>query len=107
VWAPDAIGSVLFLVASGIALAPQVRARRHGHARDRSWAIAALNMLGSVFFGLSAIGAYTLPSTDQLLSVSWSNWGTFLGAICFLWGAVLLLPRHGEHADATRSAAAS
>jgi hypothetical protein len=64
-------------------------------------------MLGSVFFGLSAIGAYTVPSTNQLLSVSWSNWGTFLGAVCFLWGAALLLPRRGERADATRSAAAS
>jgi hypothetical protein len=93
VWRPDAIGSVLFLVASTIALAPEVRQRRHGHARGRSWAIAALNMLGSVFFGLSAIGAYVSPTTGDLLNVRWSNGGTLLGALCFLAGALLLLPR--------------
>jgi hypothetical protein len=93
VWRPDAIGSVLFLVSSAIALAPEVRRRRHGHARDRSWAIAALNMLGSVFFGLSAIGAFISPTTGDLLSMRWSNGGTLLGALCFLTGALLLLPR--------------
>ena len=93
VWRPDAIGSILFLVSSAIALAPEVRRRRHGHARSRSWAIAALNMLGSIFFGISAIGAYLNPNTQQLLSVRWSNGGTLLGALCFLAGALLLLPR--------------
>jgi hypothetical protein len=93
VWRPDAIGSVLFLVSSAIALAPEVRRRRHGHARDRSWSIAALNMLGSVFFALSAIGAFISPTTGDLLSMRWSNGGTLLGALCFLAGAVLLLPR--------------
>jgi hypothetical protein len=96
VWRPDAIGSVLFLVSSTIALAPEVRRRRHGHARDRSWAIAALNMLGSVFFGLSAIGAYVNPSTGDLLSLRWSNGGTLLGALCFLAGSLLLLPRQSD-----------
>jgi hypothetical protein len=61
--------------------------------RDRSWTIGFLNLLGSVFFGLSAIGAYTLTSTDELLSAWWSNVGTFLGALCFLVGAVLLIPK--------------
>jgi hypothetical protein len=93
VWRPDAIGSVLFLVSSAIALAPEVRRRRHDHVRGRSWAIAALNMLGSVFFGLSAIGAWTVPSTGALLSLPLANGGTVLGAVCFLAGALLLLPR--------------
>lgn len=93
VWRPDAIGSVLFLVSSAIALAPEVRRRRHDHVRTRSWAIAALNMLGSVFFGLSAIGAWTVPSTGALASVPLANAGTVLGAVCFLAGALLLIPR--------------
>jgi hypothetical protein len=50
-------------------------------------------MLGSVFFGLSAIGAYVSPTTGDLLSMRWSNGGTLLGALCFLTGALLLLPR--------------
>jgi len=93
VWKPDAYGSVAFLVSSALAFAPEVRRRRHGHVRGRSWAIGALNLVGSVFFGLSAIGAYTLTSTDELLSSWWSNVGTFLGALCFLVGALLLIPR--------------
>ena len=93
VWKPDAYGSVAFLVSSALAFAPEVRRRRHSHVRDRSWAISFLNLVGSVFFGLSAIGAYTLTSTDELLSSWWSNVGTFLGALCFLVGAVLLIPR--------------
>ena len=96
VWRPDAIGSVLFLVSSAIALAPEVRRRRHGNARDRSWTIAALNMVGSVFFGLSAVGAYVSPSTGDVLSMRWSNGGTLLGALCFLTGAMLLVPRRRD-----------
>lgn len=91
VWTPDAYGSVLFLVSSGMAFAPAVRARRHSHARSRSWQMAALNLLGSVFFLLSAIGAYTLPETDGLVNVRWANLGTFLGAICFLVAAAMLI----------------
>lgn len=93
IWRPDAIGSILFLISSAIALGPDVRLHRHGHARDRSWAIGALNMVGSIFFGISAVGAYVVPSTDQLLNSVWSNGGTLLGALCFLIGAWLVIPR--------------
>jgi hypothetical protein len=91
VWRPDAIGSVLFLVSSAIALAPEVRHRRHTHVRNRSWAVAALNMLGSILFGISAIGAR--PEGDGVRNLLWANAGTVLGALCFLVAAALLLPR--------------
>lgn len=94
VWSPDAFGSVLFLVSSAVALVPEVHRRRHRHVRDRAWVIAAVNMLGSVLFGVSAVAAWTNPSTDELISLTWSNAGTFLGALCFLVGAFLMLPRH-------------
>lgn len=96
VWRPDAVGSVLFLVSSAIALVPEVRKHRHGHARDRSWAIAASNMLGSIMFGISAVGAWTSPTTQDLLNLGWDDWGCALGGVCFLAGALLLLPRRGE-----------
>ena len=92
IWRPDLAGSILFLDSSAMAFAPEVRRRRHGHARDRSWTIGALNMGGSVFFGFSAIGAYLVPSTNDLLNAQWSNGGTLLGALCFLVGSVLLIP---------------
>ena len=93
VWRPDAIGSVLFLVSSAIALAPESRTARHEHVRDRSWAIAVLNMVGSIFFGISAVGAWVVPATDEVLNSAWANGGTFLGAVCFLIGAWLVIPK--------------
>jgi len=92
IWRPDAVGSILFLVSSAIVLKPAVRRRRHRHARDRSWAIAAINMLGSIFFGISAVGAYVDPDTGQVANLGWADGGTFLGALCFLVGALLVLP---------------
>ncbi len=93
IWRPDAVGSILFLVSSAIALMPDVRRHRHGHARDRSWTISTFNMVGSIFFGISAVGAYVVPSTNELLNARWSNGGTLLGALCFLVGAWLVIPR--------------
>lgn len=93
VWAPDAFGSVLFLAASAVALAPEVHRSRLRHVRDRAWVIAAVNMLGSLLFGVSAVGAWTDPSSGAVLSLAWANVGTFLGAMCFLIGSVLMLPR--------------
>lgn len=93
VWSPDAVGSVLFLVSSAIALVPEVHLRRHRHARDRAWAVAWVNMLGSVFFGVSAVAAWSTPSSTEPLSLWWANAGTFLGGVCFLVGAVLMVPR--------------
>ena len=92
VWRPDVFGSVLFLVASAFALS----ALGVGFWRLRlgalPWWIAWLNMLGSVAFMASAIGSFVLPSTDTLLDLTLANSGTFLGAVCFLVGAALMLP---------------
>jgi hypothetical protein len=96
IWRPDAVGSALFLVSSAIALMPDVRRHRHGHARDRSWSISALNMVGSIFFGVSAVGAYVVPASNEELNAAWANGGTLLGAVCFLVGAWLLIPRRSD-----------
>ncbi|WP_051551680.1 YrhK family protein [Nocardioides sp. URHA0020] len=90
VWRPDAIGSVCFLVASAIAFAEAGHrwwSWRPGHL---DWHITALNMWGSIFFGLSAIGAHIGPD-GSLTSVQLANGGTFAGALCFLVGAVLTM----------------
>ncbi len=91
-WRPDALGSVCFLVASWLAFAEAGHGWLSWRPHDLGWTIAALNLGGSVFFGLSAIGAYVVPSTGELLSATLANAGTFLGAIGFLVGAALLLP---------------
>jgi hypothetical protein len=38
------------------------------------------------------VAAFVVPATGALLDVELSNLGTFTGALCFLGGALLLLP---------------
>jgi len=97
VWAPDAAGSICFLVASEIAVVAvcgRPWCRRRG---DTAWRIAMLNLVGSVFFGISAITSFILPDTGEVLNADATNATTFLGAVCFLAGGALLMPR-GEPA---------
>ncbi|MFF9562505.1 hypothetical protein ACF1AJ_04065 [Leifsonia sp. NPDC014704] len=88
-WRPDALGSICFLVASALAVVATVDQDRLWDPRARTWHGTWLNMLGSVLFALSAVGAYVIPSTGSLVSLFWANLGTFLGAACFLVAAVL------------------
>ncbi len=104
VWQPDARGSVCFLISSAIAFAEAGHrwwSWRPGH---RDWQITALNLWGSVFFGISAVGAFMAPSGD-LLSVAWANGGTLLGAMCFLVASLLMMPEGREHAGPAASPA--
>jgi hypothetical protein len=91
VWTPDMLGSICFLVSSYLSWIALGARPRLTATRDTTWWIAALNLVGSVFFGLAAIAAFTLPSTDDLLDASIANSGTLLGALCFFWGARLML----------------
>jgi len=52
--------------------------------RALSWRIAATNLVGSVAFGASAIGAYVIVDTGDLRDEVAANAGTFIGAACFL-----------------------
>ncbi|MFE4466149.1 hypothetical protein ACFRCR_13635 [Oerskovia sp. NPDC056781] len=88
-WRPDAYGSVAFLVSSAFAV---VATRDRGNLWDtdaRTWHGTWLNLVGSVLFGASAVGAYVVPQTDSLVSAYWANMGTLLGALCFLVAALL------------------
>ena len=91
VWTPDALGSIAFLVASALAYADVRRPWLRWRPRDLGWSIATLNMVGSIAFGVSAAASYVL-SDDTLRDAQRANAGTFLGAICFLVGAALLIP---------------
>jgi hypothetical protein len=92
VWRPDVIGSLCFLVASYLAWAEVCHSVGRLKFRELSWWVVVLNLLGSVFFGISAIGAYANPETGQVTSLRLDNGGTFLGAVCFLVAAVMLIP---------------
>lgn len=91
VWRPDALGSVAFLVASAVALRDVGRGAIAGRPKPRTWKIAVINLAGSVAFGISAIGAFVVPSSGDVWSAELSSLGTFVGALCFLIGAILML----------------
>ena len=92
VWRPDVLGSICFLVASGLCWAEAGHAWWSWHPRSISWRITALNLAGSIAFGVSAVAAKELSTSDQVRNVTLMNLGTFVGALCFLVGALLLLP---------------
>jgi hypothetical protein len=99
VWAPDVIGSVAFLVASALAWAEAGHAWWSWRPRSIGWQIAALNLVGSIAFGVSAVAAYIVPDTGELLNTALAGAGTFVGAICFLVGGLLLLPERTSPPD--------
>jgi hypothetical protein len=92
VWAPDAFGSIAFLVSSGMAYyaicGRWLCFRRH----SRDWDVAALNLLGSIAFGLSAVASLVEPSTGEPVSAHLANSGTSVGGVCFLVAAAILIP---------------
>ena len=88
-WRPDAWGSAAFLVASTLAV---VATKDRGELWDRdarTWHGTGLNLLGSIAFGFSAVGAFVIPDTGDLLNEIWANAGTAIGAICFFVAALL------------------
>ncbi len=61
-------------------------------------------MLGSIAFGVSAVGSFVLDDGNTL-DPSLANVGTFVGAICFLLAAAVFLGRRS--AEETESATAT
>jgi hypothetical protein len=84
VWRPDWRGSICFLVSGAIAYRAS---SRHGWLPVRAgagWWQPAVNLLGCIFFGISAVAGYVVPSTGSMLDLAAANWNTSLGAACFL-----------------------
>jgi hypothetical protein len=94
-----AVGSICFLIASYLAWAEVCHSTGRLRLGDLSWWIVTLNLVGSVFFGVSAIGAYANPETGDATNLRWDNGGTVVGALCFLVAAVMLIPeaRQAQH----------
>ena len=90
VWRPEAIGSACFLISGVLAY---VAVRHHRHDEPAEWRIAAVNLAGCVLFGVATIAGYIVPSTGTILDLAAANWSTSLGALCFLVGALMILPR--------------
>lgn len=92
VWTPDAFGCACFVVASSLAWFEVCHGRWSWPPQGYAWWIAGLNLAGSFAFGISAVASHVVPATDQVRNVALMNLGTFIGALGFLVGGVLLLP---------------
>jgi len=98
VWAPDFFGSIAFLVASCLAYSGVQKPWITWRPKDLDWSVATLNMAGSTAFMASALAAYVIED-GSLRDAQLANAGTWVGGVCFLLGAVLLVPEEIESAD--------
>ncbi|MET4581962.1 hypothetical protein ABIE21_001452 [Conyzicola nivalis] len=101
-WRPDVFGSACFLVAGVLAIFATTMRDTLWDPNARIWRCTWLNMVGSIFFAISAIGAYVAPSTGEVVSELWANLGTLLGAACFLVAALLSRDADAPPPSATR-----
>ena len=107
VWRPDALGSICFLVASLLAWWEVCHGWAAWRPRQVDWWITFVNLAGSVAFGVSAVAAYVVPATGDLRNAELANLGTFVGAVGFLVGAILLLKERTEDVDTATDPAPS
>ncbi len=103
VWAPDAFGSVAFLVSSGLAFAEVCHRWICIRRQSVSWWIVAINLLGSIAFGASAIASLVEPASGDAVSARIANAGTSFGGICFLVAALMLMPEAAQEEHAARA----
>ena len=92
VWVPDMVGAACFLVASSLVIMETHDRLRGQLLRTLESRIAAINMLGSIAFGISALAAFVVPLTGELANADLVNSTTFVGAALFFIGALLLIP---------------
>jgi hypothetical protein len=103
IWKPDMTGCLCFLVASQLAIMEFA----HGWFAFRpgrlEWWIVTVNMLGSIFFLVSGVASFVIPSGAVIAPLPASA-GTVAGALCFLLGAYLLIPEQAEPEPPRRAA---
>lgn len=91
VWRPDALGSICFLISGAIAYRASARRGWWPERAARGWWEPAVNLLGCVFFGVSAVAGHVVPSSGSVLDLAAANFNTSLGAACFLACALATL----------------
>lgn len=91
VWRPDAFGSICFLLSGSIAYRASPRVGLWPRREGAAWWEPGVNLLGCVFFGISAVAGYVVPATGSMLDLAAANWNTSLGAACFLANALATL----------------
>ena len=96
VWAPDALGSIAFLVASGLAWAEVSHGWWSWRPRSSPGGSPPSTSPAPSPSASQPSHPRSSQSTDQVRNVTLMNLGTFLGALGFLIGAILLLPERTQ-----------
>jgi hypothetical protein len=99
IWSPNMLGSIFFLASSVFAYMEVAHRMGYFHLTDITIWMALLNFLGSVAFQISAVASF-VQRDGYLLWLTGTNWGTFLGGICFLVASYLLIPELFEEEGA-------
>lgn len=89
IWLPDMAGCVCFLVSGHLAWLEVCHGRLGIRVHELGWWIVLTNQVGSWLFFLAGLAAYVRPATSDSVDAGVANWGTFLGAACFVAGGVL------------------
>jgi hypothetical protein len=92
IWAPNFVGSVLFLASGYLAFIEICHAHGAWKPRELSWWVTVFNLLGCVGFMASALFAFVLPGAANIEAVTLSIAFTLQGAVCFFIGSALMLP---------------
>jgi hypothetical protein len=92
IWAPNIIGSILFLASGYLAFIETCHTHWAWKPRSISWWVVFTNLLGGMGFMASALFAIVLPGLPNIEAVTVAVLFTLLGAIGFLVGSLLMLP---------------
>ncbi len=92
IWAPNIVGSILFLASGYLAFIETCHVHWAWKPKSISWWVVLTNLLGCVGFMGSALFAIVLPGPAYMEAITLSVVFTLLGAISFLVGSLLMLP---------------
>ena len=96
IWAPDIVGSILFLASGYLAFIETCHAHWAWKPKNISWWVTFVNLLGCLGFMIAAVFAFVLPGLPNVEAVTVSVAFTLLGAVGFLVGSLLMLPETAE-----------
>jgi hypothetical protein len=92
VWAPDLVGSILFLISGYLAFIETCHLHWAWQPDSISWWVTFTSLLGCLGFMISALFSVVLPQLTSSALVRISLLFTVVGALGFLIGSLLMLP---------------
>lgn len=92
VWAPNAAGSVAFLISGYFVLVVMTHADELWKVLYKTSISGWVNMVGCIAFGISAWAAYVFRD-GHLKNEYLANIGTFIGGICFFLASIFFVTR--------------